>query len=41
MAFDIVVAILPEFFNRTRMDAFEQQDLDLGFIQGGLGHDSE
>ena len=38
VALDVVVAILPELLDGAGMDAFEQQDLDLGFIQRGLGH---
>jgi hypothetical protein len=38
MALNVVVSILPEFFGGARMDAFEQQDLDPGFIQRCFGH---
>jgi hypothetical protein len=36
MAFHVAVAIRPECFHRAIVNAFEQQDLDLGFVERGF-----
>ena len=36
MILDIGVAIAPEGFDRARMNAFEQQDLDFSLVEGSF-----
>ena len=36
-AFDVAVTRCPKYFDGRRVDAFEQQELDMRFVKRGFG----